>query len=102
MRPQISATGADPAFIADEDVRNGLVCDLAGGPINGLAFTSANQEHGLIDCSGLSEPDLDRFPIGARLRILPNHACATGAQFPFYQAFNAKGVVRPWARFNGW
>ena len=84
------------------DFGYGLVCDLAGAPIIGLAFTSANQEHGLIDCSGLSEPDLDRFPIGARLRILPNHACATGAQFPFYQAVNAEGVVRPWARFNGW
>ncbi len=74
------------------DFGYGLVCDLAGAPIEGLAFTSANQEHGLIDCSGLPEAEVDRFPIGTRLRILPNHACATGAQFPCYQAIDAKGT----------
>jgi threo-3-hydroxy-D-aspartate ammonia-lyase len=84
------------------DFGYGLVCDLAGAPIEGLAFTSANQEHGLIDCSDLPEAEVDRFPIGTRLRILPNHACATGAQFPSYQAVDAKGGLRPWSRFNGW
>jgi D-serine deaminase-like pyridoxal phosphate-dependent protein len=36
-----------------------------------------------------TEPEQDittRFPIGTQLRILPNHACATGAQFPEYHA----------------
>ena len=84
------------------DFGYGLVCDLAGAPIEGLAFTSANQEHGLIDCSGLPEAEVERFPIGTRLRILPNHACATGAQFPAYQAVDAEGDLRPWSRFNGW
>ena len=37
-----------------------------------------------------------------RLRILPNHACATGAQFPEYQAITAHGVVQQWRRFDGW
>jgi len=43
-----------------------------------------------------------RLPVGTRLRILPNHACATGAQFPEYQAITAQGVVQQWRRFDGW
>ena len=35
-----------------------------------------------------------RFPIGTRLRILPNHACATGAQHPEYQAIGEDGGAR--------
>jgi len=37
-----------------------------------------------------------------RLRILPNHACATGAQFSEYQAITAHGVAQQWRRFDGW
>jgi len=37
-----------------------------------------------------------------RLRILPNHACATGAQFPEYQALSQEGSLRTWGRFHGW
>mgnify|MGYP001055236649 CR=1 FL=1 len=51
------------------------------------------------------EADADiavRFPVGTRLRILPNHACATGAQFPEYQALSEDGSLRAWGRFHGW
>jgi D-serine deaminase-like pyridoxal phosphate-dependent protein len=37
-----------------------------------------------------------------RLRILPNHACATGAQHPAYQAVLPDGQVQTWPRFYGW
>ena len=43
-----------------------------------------------------------RFPVGTRLRILPNHACATGAQFPEYHAQEPGGDVAVWSRFHGW
>ncbi|MGD9847375.1 MAG: DSD1 family PLP-dependent enzyme, partial [Variibacter sp.] len=44
------------------------------------------------------------FPIGERLRILPNHACATGAQHDRYHVVEAEGnaVVATWPRFSGW
>ncbi|EPM70269.1 hypothetical protein A3SM_27311, partial [Pseudomonas syringae pv. actinidiae ICMP 18886] len=46
-------------------------------------MTGANQEHGIITLATGDSTDITgRFPIGSRLRILPNHACATGAQFP--------------------
>jgi D-serine deaminase-like pyridoxal phosphate-dependent protein len=53
----------------------------------------------------MGSPDIDivkRFPVGTQLRILPNHACATGAQFPEYQAVDKQGDVKTWSRFYGW
>ena len=81
----------------------GQVCTEEGTVLEGYLISSANQEHGIVSCSG--ERDLDiakRFPIGTRLRILPNHACATGAQHPVYHAVNQDGVVTAWPRFYGW
>jgi len=52
---------------------------------------------------GKVDPDMaTRLPIGRRLRILPNHACATGAQFAEYQAITTHGVAQQWRRFDGW
>jgi D-serine deaminase-like pyridoxal phosphate-dependent protein len=37
------------------------------------------------------------------LRILPNHACATGAQHGRYQVLGKTGRVEAaWERFSGW
>ena len=85
------------------DYGYGQVCEAAGSVIPGYVISGANQEHGII--SRVGSPDLDivkRFPIGAQLRILPNHACATGAQFPEYQAVDTQGDVNTWSRFYGW
>jgi D-serine deaminase-like pyridoxal phosphate-dependent protein len=43
-----------------------------------------------------------RFPVGTLLRVLPNHACATGAQFDHYHAVAPDGGVQVWRRFHGW
>ena len=43
-----------------------------------------------------------RFPIGTKLRVIPNHACATGAQFPEYHALAANCELTVWGRFHGW
>ncbi|MFC6049220.1 DSD1 family PLP-dependent enzyme, partial [Methylobacterium hispanicum] len=41
--------------------------------------------------------------IGTRLRILPNHACATGAQHGSYHVLDGAGrVAAVWPRINGW
>lgn len=85
------------------DYGYGMVCDLDGKAWRkDVVMVAANQEHGIIavtDDNGMSLAD--RFPIGMRLRILPNHACATGAQYPAYYALeNSK--LETWSRFNGW
>jgi D-serine deaminase-like pyridoxal phosphate-dependent protein len=85
------------------DFGYGQVCDVAGVPLPGYVMTGANQEHGIISKQG--EPDLSiasRFPVGSSLRILPNHACATAAQFPEYQAFTSEQNTQTWPRFYGW
>ncbi len=86
------------------DYGYGQVCDALGQPIAGYCVSSANQEHGILSRAG-DIPDaqiVQRFPIGSQLRILPNHACATGAQFPEYQAVMGDQVQATWPRFYGW
>ena len=85
------------------DFGYGQVCDAHGDPIPGYTVSGANQEHGIVSRAGEPDPDIaERFPVGTILRILPNHACATGAQFPEYQAIAAGGRVAAWPRFYGW
>ena len=85
------------------DFGYGQVCTEAGEPIAGYVITSANQEHGILcQAQRVDREIATRFPVGARLRILPNHACATGAQYPEYHAVMPSGEVETWPRFNGW
>jgi D-serine deaminase-like pyridoxal phosphate-dependent protein len=81
----------------------GLVCDLHGVAFDGFIVSGANQEHGIISHrSGRAGRLLD-LPVGAQLRILPNHACATAAQYDAYQVLGDDGaIVQRWERFNGW
>jgi D-serine deaminase-like pyridoxal phosphate-dependent protein len=63
-----------------------------------------NQEHGMGGARpgrGRAVPDL---PLGARVRILPNHACATAAQHAAYRVLSADGdrVAASWPRIAGW
>jgi len=89
------------------DFGYGLPCTFDGTPLDGYLLIGANQEHGILaraDADAASnDANLEaRFPVGTRLRILPNHACATGAQFPEYHAQEPGGDVAVWSRFHGW
>jgi len=86
------------------DYGYGAVCDADGRLLDDLAMTGANQEHGIVSRrDGAPDPHIaERFPVGTRLRILPNHACATGAQFSEYHVVATDGDPPTWRRFNGW
>jgi len=85
------------------DFGYGQVCTEQGEPLAGYILDSANQEHGVLRrAEGVDTQIAARFPIGTRLRILPNHACATGAQHPEYHAVMPAGDVAAWPRFYGW
>jgi D-serine deaminase-like pyridoxal phosphate-dependent protein len=90
------------------DYGYGQVCDVAGKPLAGWVVASANQEHGIIASATAGGVDADLaalFPVGSQLRILPNHACATAAQFPDYVAVSASepaAAGQRWPRFYGW
>ena len=85
------------------DFGYGQVCSAEGQPLEGYLLGGANQEHGIISRAGNPDPEIrERFPVGTLLRILPNHACATGAQFPLYAALEADGSIGNWPRSHGW
>ncbi|WP_432240115.1 DSD1 family PLP-dependent enzyme [Herbaspirillum robiniae] len=89
------------------DFGYGLPCTIDGRPLTGYVLSGANQEHGILsavhpEAVNQGEHIVTRFPIGTRLRILPNHACATGAQYPRYLALSPDGALTQWERFHGW
>ncbi|MFD5825905.1 alanine racemase [Lentzea sp. NPDC060358] len=78
----------------------GLVARLDGELVDGLLMTGASQEHGVLGArDGGPVPDL---PIGTRLRILPNHACATAAQHDRYEVVGTGVAPATWSRLRGW
>lgn len=82
----------------------GVVCDMAGRPIPGLVVVNANQEHGIVALRADARAGAPELPVGARLRILPSHACATAAQHDRYHVIGAGGcdATAQWPRFTGW
>jgi D-serine deaminase-like pyridoxal phosphate-dependent protein len=85
------------------DFGYGLVCDINGIPYPDLIVTDASQEHGTLALRAGSSHQLPHLPVGARVRILPNHACATGAQHDRYQIVDhSNAVIAHWHRFSGW
>lgn len=82
----------------------GLVCDVYGQPFDNLILADANQEHGIITVRPGSDAGLPALQIGDRVRILPNHACATGAQHQAYHVVRGACdlVEDEWQRFGGW
>jgi D-serine deaminase-like pyridoxal phosphate-dependent protein len=82
----------------------GLACDLSGRPIPNLIMAGANQEHGILALRQGASGRAPELPVGTRLRILPNHACATAAQHDRYHVIGegAGGVTAEWPRFSGW
>jgi D-serine deaminase-like pyridoxal phosphate-dependent protein len=85
------------------DYGYGQVCDEAGRVLAGYTVSGANQEHGIVSRTGEADANIEQtLPVGTRLRVLPNHACATAAQFSEYHAVGADGRLDAWPRFSGW
>lgn len=80
----------------------GVVCDIDGQVLDSLIVTATSQEHGVIGVRPGSGAPLPDISVGTMLRILPNHACATAAQFDGYQVVTAAGGLDYWPRFRGW
>jgi D-serine deaminase-like pyridoxal phosphate-dependent protein len=81
----------------------GQVCTADGIILPGYVMSGANQEHGIVSCENAVDKDIAaRFPVGTQLRIIPNHACATGAQFPEYCALSDNNQPEVWTRIYGW
>lgn len=87
--------------ISGGDLGFGQVCDLDGRPMPGVTVASVSQEHGRI---GAKAPlDFDRFPVGEKVRILPNHACITAAGHDHYNVLDGGSkIAAVWDRCRGW
>jgi D-serine deaminase-like pyridoxal phosphate-dependent protein len=85
------------------DQAYGLVCDLDGAILHDVLLLETNQEHGSIGIRQGSHRTLPDLAIGQRVRILPNHACATCAQHDSYQVCDAgQAIIATWPRISGW
>jgi D-serine deaminase-like pyridoxal phosphate-dependent protein len=79
----------------------GVVCDVNGRILPELIVTGSHQEHGII--AHRRGGALPALPVGTRVRVLPNHACATGAQHAGYHVVDGGTKVEAfWDRFSGW
>ena len=82
----------------------GLVCDEVGPPARrpGRLRRQPGARHRRAGATAARSTSR-RFPVGTRLRILPNHACATAAQHDAYHVVRGgPEVVARWPRFSGW
>ena len=81
----------------------GAVCDEEGRLLPEYWVRDASQEHGIIARRDGGAIDPTEFPLGRKLRILPNHACPTGAAFDRYALVDAQGsVLEMIDRINNW
>ena len=82
----------------------GLVADLDGHLYPDLLMTGASQEHGVLSIRPGSPAGLPDLPLGTRVRILPNHACAMAAQHDVYHVTGSRPrlVQAVWPRVRGW
>lgn len=88
---------------APRDWAFGRVLDLDGTPSLGEAMVvRVHQEHGEVRAAVGGGLPLDRLPVGARVRVAPNHVCLTAAAHPHYHVLEAGRLVAQWERVNYW
>jgi D-serine deaminase-like pyridoxal phosphate-dependent protein len=87
---------------APKDYGFGLMLDLEGHPSYGESIiTRAYQEHGVVECDPTRA--FPNLPIGAKVRVAPNHICMTAAAHDrYYVVDQSDEVIAIWTRVNGW
>ena len=88
---------------AARDWKFGRVLDLDGKPMPGEALVvRVHQEHGEVRAAEGGRLPLERLPVGALVRVAPNHACLTAAAHDRYHVLEGGKLVAEWARVNYW
>ncbi len=84
-----------------EDVGFGMIMDeTCTRRIDAVRVGHVYQEHGMLASDGPFPYGV--LPIGARVRVLPNHACMTAAMYDAYHVVEDDRVIDTWSRINGW
>jgi len=83
------------------DFGYGLLIDaLTWIPIGQLVVNQANQEHGVVYLQNTEQ--FSNLPVGAKVIVLPNHACMTAAAHSEYHVFEDGRIIDTISRINGW
>lgn len=86
-----------------KDCGYGLLTDSSGKLLINHQVITVNQEHGIVGSVDGSFIDFDAYPVGCRLHVLPNHACATASMHSHYHVFDTKDNSHEvWTRILGW
>lgn len=81
----------------------GVVCSIEGEPFTDWIVLKANQEQSILAPRPNSSCTVPQMPVGSRIRILPNHACATAGQHEEYKVVDGTTeLVSVWSRVHGW
>lgn len=99
------AMSRDRGTAAQEvDQRYGIVCSMEGEPLGDLIMIDVNQEHGILALRPGSQQTLPTLPYGSRVRILPNHACATVSQHGEFAVVRdgSEHIEALWPIIHGW
>lgn len=78
----------------------GVVLTPEGQRLAGVCVMSLSQEHGLLRVADALAPE--PLPLGAVLRIVPNHSCLAAALFDRYAVHRGGVVVDEWRPVRGW
>jgi D-serine deaminase-like pyridoxal phosphate-dependent protein len=87
-----------------DDAGYGWVFDAEGRErVGGAWVVEVHQEHGIVSGPGGEPAPFDALPVGARVRVLPNHSCITCAMYGSYHVVEGgRTIVGEWPRVNGW
>ena len=84
------------------EAKYGILADAVTGERLPLSIAVVHQEHGTVPVPDRSW--FERLPLGARVRVMPNHACLTAAGgYGGYDLHEGNGLpVEQWPRCDGW
>jgi D-serine deaminase-like pyridoxal phosphate-dependent protein len=87
------ALSKDPGPEAAPPSMGEIYEDYARGRLaTGSRVVSLSQEHGIVNA---------RYPLGTRLRLLPNHSCLTAYNFDSYWVTSGDEIVHRWKIWSG-
>ncbi len=85
----------------DPDCGFGAILSVGDGRLlETFTLASLSQEHGKIRSD--APIPYDQFPVGSKLRIVPNHSCLSAALFDRYHVTRGDDVVDEWRPVRGW
>lgn len=80
----------------------GIAASADGTPWPDVIVEAVSQEHGVLALRPGAAGPLPDLPLGTRVRILPNHACATCAMHDEALVVTGSEVREAWPVFRGW